>query len=325
MTDTEEITGLPMPDNDFGMPANPYLGDETVLPEPDPEEDPEADRDAFEALIGDAPKDPEVEEAEEILTRLSGEEKEEEEPAQEKQLSPEEIEQRAKAFQALQRAQLDVDDFASEEKAIAKGLSLAESQKKTDEMIGDLRGKIRESKEVSADPGLAVAPGQTGGPTLQKLKDVLKEEFGQETADKIAPLMAPDLSGVEKELETVTSWMQSMIVEGFRSKDDRLDEDGWAKVQPQFELLAKSEGYGGPDGLRKALDHATRIVFGAPPTPDQVRERSEIAEAKAKGRPTSTNRKEPAKKLSSEEREYQEYLEAFKLSERAMDHVFGRT
>lgn len=330
----EPFTGLPMPTDDgTGMPANPYFQDEDLLGQFDtPEEDVEESRKAFEALVADVPEQGEVRDARELEARLAGEEPEAvPEPEGEKEpLSAEEVERRATAFAGLQRAGLEVDDFADEDRAIAKGLKLAEAQAKTDEKFGDLRGKVREAKEVSADPGLAVAPGQTGGPTLDALKAVLKEEFGDDVAGKLAPLLAPKPDAtaqrLERELETVTGWMQGMIVDGYRSKDERLsDKATWKRVQPQFEALAKSEAYQGPEGLRTALDHATRIVLGAPASPEQVREKRETDDAKAAGRLESSRRRETPKALTSEEREYQGYLRAFEMSKRAEGAVFGST
>lgn len=319
---------MPQPDDNWGAPLDPQApgsGVEGFVTETPPTDEEMAGFDkAMQASADSLPQNDQGDsELREIAQRLEQGSKEPgAAPVAEaaESLTPEKIAERAEAFAGLHRAGLNVEDFASEELAVKNGLALSKAQAKTDEKFAERREKGR---EAPVDPGQpAVAPGQTDSHTLE----VLTEELGEEAAKKIAPLLTPQRDeALHGQIETLTGWMQGMIVDGFKASDSRINDANWPQVEAQFSALAKSPDYRGPEGMRTAFKHAAQIVLGAPPTEASTAAARVTEEAKANGRMTSAAREITDQVPSELEGEYASFLAAGEMSVKARAAQLGQT
>jgi hypothetical protein len=344
--------GLPKPDDSQG----PLMDTMSMLEGGaagylETEEQP-GDREAFEAAFKDSPEQQMADAAEstddkllrdmenEVLREATPEELEavqsvgKEQPAEEPEvLSAEEQVDRTRAVAALLREGLEVEDFATEAKAIERGLKLAENQAKLDAKFAERREAGRKT-EVPSDPGLsessAVAPEQTAGPTLEDLTAKLTEHFGEDVGNELAPLMGGLTADLRAEnaqlkgaLDTVADWMEQREMRDFRSGDPRLKSDKvWTEVQRVYNEISDSSAYQGLEGVHKAMSHAVRIALpaGAP-----AESKPDLSKRKEEGAMTVPKKKASERDLKPIEKDYQGFLDSFTRSEAAERSLLGQT
>lgn len=275
------------------------------------------------------------------------------------------VERRKEALLALKR-----DGYSKEalrrmddETILEVGLARAEAQRKLDAKLNERRNQGRGQREIEpsdefeteaeetdqdegSDPGQAVAPGQTGSPTVdvgaaadrvsRRLGKVFSDAFGEEIGGPVSKALKEALVEFAKPLQAENAQLKQGLQVVAGDVEKRIVREARAELMEDFPELGdkevmrdvlqlyfrfgKSKAFSGPEGAREAFEYAVRAKLGQ----TAGARRGDINTTKAKARPTTSRRLlrsgsdagTAAKKGtgSADQREFSRFLEAIQKS-----------